>query len=416
MKHMYQTAPILNGVKLFNEWIILLILTVVLFLSSCVGKSEPMALAPPPSLPVATVAAGNEETFVDYPAAIQGTTDIEVRPQVSGTIDRIYVSEGQLVRKGQPLIKISELPFKAQLNNATAALQAAKASVLNAQLEVDKLTPLVQAKVVSDFQLKTAKTAYQIALANVEQAKANVNTAQINLGYTLIKAPSSGYIGRLPKKQGSLVNPNDPEALTQLSDVHEVYAYFSLAETDFIKFNENYQGNSLTDRLRHLPAVSLVLANQSLYPVKGKIDMVNGQFDKNTGAITLRAIFPNAKDLLRSGNTGKVRLGLPHKNAIAIPQSATIEMQDKIFVYAVDKNNKVNKTAIAVEGKAGTNYLVKSGLNAGDQIVLSGLDRLQDGQLIQPERKSEKVAQLAYVLLGLSIGPGQLLYYRRYCV
>jgi membrane fusion protein (multidrug efflux system) len=394
MKYIYQPATLFNGVKLFNEWIILLILTVILFLSSCVGKSEPMALAPPPSLPVSTISATNQETFVDYPAAIQGTTDIEIRPQVSGTIDKIYVSEGQLVNKGQLLFQISELPFRAQLNNATAALQAAKAAVLNAQLEVDKLTPLVQAKVVSDFQLKTAKTAYQIALASVEQAKANVNTAQINLGYTKIKAPSSGYISRLPKKQGSLVNPSDPEALTQLSDVHEVYAYFSLAETDFIKFNENYEGNSVSDRLRHLPAVNLVLADQSVYPIKGKIDMVNGQFDKNTGAITLRAIFANAKGLLRSGNTAKVRLSLPHYNTVLIPQSATVEMQDKIFVYAVDKDNKVNKVAVNVDGKSGTNYLIKDGLKSGDQIVLSGLDRLQDGQLIQPDRKSEKVAQL----------------------
>jgi membrane fusion protein (multidrug efflux system) len=394
MKHIYQAAPAFNGVKLFNEWIVLLIATVVLFLSSCGGKSQPMALAPPPSLPVSTVSATNQETFIDYPAAIQGTVDIEIRPQISGTIEKIYVNEGQLVDKGQLLFQISELPFRAQLNNASAALQAAKAAVLNAQLEVDKLTPLVQAKVVSEFQLKTAKTAHQIALANVEQAKANVNTAQINLGYTKIKAPSSGYIGRLPKKQGSLVNPNDPEALTQLSDVHEVYAYFSLAETDFIKFNENYEGKSLADRLRHLPAVDLVLADQSVYPIKGKVDMVNGQFDKNTGAITLRAVFANAKGLLRSGNTGKVRLGMPHDNTLLIPQSATVEMQDKIFVYAVDKDNKVNKVAVEIDGKSGSNYLIKDGLKSGDQIVLSGLDRLQDGQLIQPDRKSQKVAQL----------------------
>lgn len=394
MKHMYTSAPIFNGVKLFNEWIILLILTVVLFLASCVSKSEPMALAPPPVLPVATVANTNQDTFIDYPAAIQGTTDVEIRPQVGGTIDKIYVNEGQLVSKGQLLFQISELPFKAQLNNATASLQAAKAAVLNAQLEVDKLTPLVQGKVVSDFQLKTAKTAYQIALANVEQAKANVNTAQINLGYTKIKAPNSGYIGRLPKKQGSLVSPNDVEALTQLSDVNEVYAYFSLAETDFIKFNENYEGKSLADRLRHLPAVSLVLADQSVYPVKGKVDMVNGQFDKTTGAITLRAVFANAKGLLRSGNTGKVRMGLAHQQTILVPQSATVEMQDKIFVYAVDKDNKVSKVAITIDGKSGTNYLIKAGLKSGDQIVLSGLDKLQEGQLIQPDKQTEKVAQL----------------------
>ncbi|RYF25916.1 MAG: efflux RND transporter periplasmic adaptor subunit, partial [Flavobacteriales bacterium] len=223
---------------------------------------------------------------------------------------------------------------------------------------------------------------------------AAVNSAQINLNYTQIKAPTSGYIGRLPKKQGSLVSPTDVEALTQLSDVHEIYAYFSLAETEFINFNNKYQGNSVADRIKHLPPVSLVLADGEVYPIQGKIDMIDGQFDKTTGAITLRASFANAKGLLRSGNTGKIRLGSAHEHAITVPQSATVEMQDKIFVFAVGKDNKVNKVAISIDGKTGTNYLIKDGLKSGDQIVLSGLDRLQDGQLIQPDRKVEKVAQL----------------------
>lgn len=394
MNYIYEPTPKFNSVKLFNEWIILLVVAIVLFLSSCSTEPKQMALAPAPMLPVATLATGEQQTFVDYPAAIQGTTDVEIRPQIAGAIEKIYVNEGQLVSKGQLLIQISELPFKAQLNNSKAALQAAQAAVLNAQLEVDKLTPLVQSKVVSDFQLKTAKTTYQIALANVEQAKANVNSAQINLGYTQIKAPSSGYIGRLPKKQGSLVSPSDPEALTQLSDVNQVYAYFSLSENDFINFNAKYEGNSVADRISHLPAVSLVLADQSLYPVKGKIDMINGQFDKTTGAITLRAVFANSRGVLRSGNTGKIRLGLSHDNTILVPQSATVEMQDKIFVFSVGKDNKVSKVAITIDGKNGTDYLIKDGLKSGDQIVLSGLDKLQDGQLIQPEKKVEKVAQL----------------------
>ena len=394
MNYIYEPAPRFNGVKLFNEWIVLLALAIVAFLSSCTGHAEPMAAAAPPLLPVATVSTGEQETFVDYPAALQGTTDVEIRPQIAGTIDKIYVNEGQLVSKGQLLFQISELPFRAQLNNAKASLQAAQAAVLNAQLEVDKLTPLVQSKVVSDFQLKTAKTTHQIALANVEQAKANVNSAQINLGYTQIKATSSGYIGRLPKKQGSLVSPSDPEALTQLSDVNQIYAYFSLSETDFINFNAKYSGNSVADRISHLSAVSLILTDQSFYPVQGKIHMINGQFDKTTGAITLRAVFANAKGLLRSGNTGKIRLGLSHENTILVPQSATVEMQDKIFVFAVGKDNKVNKVAIAIDGKNGTDYLIKDGLKSGDQIVLSGLDKLQDGQLIQPEKKAERTAQL----------------------
>jgi len=386
MNHISKLAPISNNVKLFNEWVILLVITVVLFLASCTNAPDQMAAAPAPALPVITISESSQETFVDYPASIQGATDLEIRPQIAGTIDRVLVNEGQLVTKGQLLFQISELPFRAQLNTAKAALQAARAAVLNAQLEIDKLTPLVQAKVVSAFQLQTAKTANEIALANVEQAKSNVNSAQINLNYTQIKAPISGYIGRLPKKQGSLVGPTDVESLTQLSDVHEVHVYFSLAETDFINFNAKYQGNSVADRIKHLPAVSLVLADQTIYPSTGKIDMIDGQFDKTTGAITLRASFANAKGLLRSGNTGKVRLGIEHSNILLVPQASTIEIQDKVFVFAVGKDNKISKQPIKVLGTSGTNYLVEDGLKSGDQIVSKGFESLKEGDLIQPEK------------------------------
>ncbi|MBB2145424.1 efflux RND transporter periplasmic adaptor subunit [Pedobacter sp. LMG 31464] len=386
MNHISKHAPISNNVKLFNEWVILLVITVVLFLASCTNAPDQMAAAPAPSLPVITVSQSSQETFVDYPASIQGATDLEIRPQIAGTIDRVLVNEGQLVSKGQLLFQISELPFRAQLNNAKAALQAAKSAVLNAQLEIDKLTPLVQAKVVSAFQLQTAKTAHEIALANVEQAKSGVNSAQINLNYTQIKAPISGYIGRLPKKQGSLVGPTDVESLTQLSDVHEVHVYFSLAETDFINFNAKYQGNSVADRIKHLPSVSLVLADQTIYPSEGKIDMIDGQFDKTTGAITLRASFANAQGLLRSGNTGKVRMSLEHNNILLVPQASTIEIQDKVFVFAVSKDNKISKQPIKVLGTSGTNYLVEDGLKSGDQIVSKGFESLKEGDLIQPEK------------------------------
>ncbi|MEJ5996165.1 efflux RND transporter periplasmic adaptor subunit [Pedobacter sp. Du54] len=385
MNHISTHTSLSNNVKLFNEWIILLFITIALFLASCTSKPMQMS-APILTLPVITVSESSQQTYVDYPAAIQGATDLEIRPQISGTIDKIYVNEGQLVNKGQLLFKISELPFRAQLNNAIAALNAAKAAVLNAQLEIDKLTPLVQAKVVSSFQLQTAKTAYQIALANVEQAKSSVNSAQINLNYTQIKAPISGYIGRLPKKQGSLVSQADSEALTGLSDVHEVHVYFSLAETDFINFNTKYEGKSVADRIKHLPQVTLVLADQSIYPAKGKIDMIDGQFNKTTGAITLRASFANTEGLLRSGNTGKIRLSLEHNNILLVPQSSTIEIQDKVFVFAVNKDNKISKLPIKVLGTSGTNYLVEDGLKSGDQIVSKGFESLKEGDSIQPEK------------------------------
>ncbi len=197
----------------------------------------------------------------------------------------------------------------------------------------------------------------------------------------------------MEKKQGSLVGPADPQALTELSDVHDVHVYFSLSEKDFVAFKEQYPGETLKDKLKQLPTVSLLLADNSAYARQGKIDMIDGQFDKTTGAITLRASFANPQGLLRSGNTGKIRLSLQHKDALLVPQSATIDMQDKVFVFAVADSNKVKKQVITVEGKAGDNYIVKDGIKPGDRIVLSGFDHLQDGTVIQPQQKSAALAK-----------------------
>ena len=179
---------------------------IALFLYSCSSKPQATVAPPPPSLPVATITSGTDTTYQEYPASVEGTVNVEVRPQVSGALDKVFVDEGAFVNAGQPIFKINEQPYRAALNNALASQHAAESAAANAQLEVEKLTPLVQNKVVSEYQLKTAKAAYDIAKANIEQAKANVSTAQINVGYTLIKAPVSGYIGRLLKKQGSLVS------------------------------------------------------------------------------------------------------------------------------------------------------------------------------------------------------------------
>jgi membrane fusion protein (multidrug efflux system) len=359
-------------------------LGLLIFLYSCASKPAETA-APPASAEVVTVSTANATTQQDYTATLEGKVNVEIRPQVEGYLERVYIDEGQYVKAGQPLFKINDHPYREQMNNATASLHAAEASILNAQLEIDKLTPLVQNKVISDVQLRAAQATYKVAKASSESAKAMVASAQINMGYTLITAPVSGYVGRLPKKQGALITRTDPEALTQLSDVHEVYAYFSLSENDFIRFKSQFPGNTIEEKLKSLPPVTLMLADNTEYPLEGKIDMVDGQFDKNTGAITLRAIFPNDKGLIRSGNTGKVRLNEEHSNAILVPQAATIEVQDKVFVYTVGAGNKVNKQPITVAGKSGDNYLVNAGIKAGDRIVYSGLDHLQEGAVVKPE-------------------------------
>jgi membrane fusion protein (multidrug efflux system) len=353
-------------------------------LVGCAEQQAPQQAMAPPALPVEAVHTGTETTYQDYPASIEGVVNVEIRPQVTGMLERILVDEGAAVRKGQPLFKINDAPFREQLNNALAAQQAAAGSVVSAQVEVDRFAPLVQNKVVSEVQLQTAQAALTVAKANLQRAKAAVSSARINMGYTTITAPVSGYLGRLQTKQGSLVGPTDAQALTQLSDVHEVHTYFSLGEDDFITFRKQYAGQTLQDKLTHLPPVALVLADQSTYPTKGKVDMVDGQFDKTTGAVTLRATFPNANGLLRSGNTGTIRLALAHPDVLLVPTAATVELQDRVFVYAVGDSNKVSRQAITIQGKSGANYLVSEGVKNGDRIVLQGVDHLQEGQIIQP--------------------------------
>lgn len=357
----------------------LLFLLLSVALNSCKDAENtqaPQAIA----VPVLTIQGATATTFQDYAAAIQGKTDVAIRPQVSGYLEQVYVDEGAYVTAGQPLFRIDEQLYRQQVNNAEANSRAAEAAVVVAELEVEKLQPLVENKVVSDVQLKTAQAAYKMAVARAGQAQAAAGSARINMAYTTIKAPANGYIGRLPYKKGSLVSNADPTPLTTLSDVKEVYAYFSMSETELIGFNKQYAANGKSA----MPVATLIIADGSEYPVAGKVDMIDGQFDKTTGAITLRATFPNSDGILRSGNTGKIRIQEDHANAILIPQQATMEMQDKLFVYTVDSKNKVSKQLITVAGKTGTNYVLESGITKGSRIVYDGLDKLQEGAVIKP--------------------------------
>jgi membrane fusion protein (multidrug efflux system) len=369
------------------------LLAAAAILASC-SRPQPQAAAVAPELPVLEISNGTQTTYQEYPASIEGAVNVEIRPQVGGILEKIFVDEGAYVTKGQPLFKIEDQPYNEKLNNAKATQHAAEGALVNAQLEVDKLTPLVANKVISDFQLKTANAALTIARANLEQAKADVAAARINVGYTLIKAPVNGYLGRLETKQGSLVGPTDVNSLTQVSDVHDVHVYFSLSEDDFVAFKQQYAGNTLQEKIKHLPPVSLVLSDDSTYAIQGKVDMVDGQFDKNTAAITLRASFANKSGILRSGNTGKIRLSLQHANVAVVPIDATFEVQDKVFVYTVGDSNKVYKQPVILAGKTGNNYLVKDGLKAQDRVVTAGVDHLTEGQIIQPQNSPKNA--LAY--------------------
>ncbi|PTR01634.1 membrane fusion protein (multidrug efflux system) [Mucilaginibacter yixingensis] len=371
--------------RALNQLILLGAVVIGLTLHAC-NSSQATATAPPPQeLPVISVSGRPVTTYTDFTASLQGSRDIEIRPQVDGYLESIYVDEGAFVHKGQTLFKIDARTYTQEYNTAKAQLLSAKAALESAQINVTKLTPLVQANVVSDVQLKTAKAAYDAAAANVAQAQSLVEAAKINLGYTNITAPADGYIGSIPFKTGSLIVKAQAAPLTVLSENHEMHAYFSMSETDFINFKARFAGNSVQEKIKHLPAVDLVLADNTVYPVKGKVELAEGQFSKSDGTISFRATFENKDGLLRSGNTGKIRLANQVSNSLLVPQEATFELQDKVFAYALTDSNKVVGKPLTVVGTSGHFYLVSGGLKAGEKIVYQGIDRLRDGVIIKPK-------------------------------
>ncbi|MEY8761922.1 efflux RND transporter periplasmic adaptor subunit [Chryseobacterium tongliaoense] len=365
---------------------IIVLISSIILLQNCSKAAEGSNQAPPaPELPVYTVITSPATTYQEFPTALEGKNNVEIRSQVDGYLDRIYVEEGAYVRAGQPLFKIDSRAYGEQMNMAQANLQAANANIQKAKVEVDRLQPLVAAKVVSDVQLKTAKANYAAAVASAAQAKASVGGAKINVGFTTITAPVSGYIGRIPYKKGSLISRTDPNPLTLLSDISEIYAYFSLSELDFIAFQKKYPGATLNEKLKNMPMVDLVIADNSIYPEKGKMSIVDGQFDKTTGAISVRAVFPNANGALRTGNTGRVRMPQLLTNMLVIPQESTFEIQDKTYVYVLGKDKKVTSKPVTISGKTDSYYFISDGLSVGDKIVYTGLGSLKDGASIQPK-------------------------------
>lgn len=361
-------------------------------LTGCLtGKSEDNETASKPlALPVYTVDTSDATTIKNYLGTIEGKVNVEIRPQVEGLLQEIYVDEGSYVEKGQKLFKVDASAYQEVLNNALATQNVAKAKLENAQLEVERLRPLVENDVISEVRLRSVKSDYDVAKASLDQATAAVRSAQINRGFTIIAAPVSGYIGRIPKRIGNLVSKGDKEPLTVLSDVQEVYVYFSMNESDFLYFSklkvkeDSLLGIKNPQNQLTFPEATLILADGEEYTKKGKVDAVNGQVDRTTGAISLRASFPNEGNILRSGSTGTLKISEVKKGVIQIPQVATSELQDKTFVYVLDKDNKVERRSITIKGKSKDKYIVGTGLNIGDRVLLSGLDKITDGSTVIP--------------------------------
>ena len=362
-----------------------LLVAAAIYFAGCNQAQGTQAAPPPQSLPVLPISSASATTYQEFSTAVEGKVNVEIRPQVSGYLDKILVEEGAYVSQGQPLLKINDRPYDAQVHNSTANIEAAKANEEKAAIEVNRLQPLVANHVISDVQLKSAQAAYDAAKAAVAQAEAEGSNAGINLGYTLVKAPVSGYIGRIPFKVGALVGKGESQPLTVVSDIKEMYAYFGMSENDFLKFTSLVPGKTIDEKIKALPPVELELADKSIYPFKGKVELMEGQFDRNIGAITFRATFPNADRILRSGITGKVRIPQNNNGLLPVPQTSTYEIQDRVFVFIVGDSNKVVGKQLHIVSKTTDYYLVDKGVQAGDKIVFAGMDRLTDGAVISPE-------------------------------
>ena len=352
-----------------------LLSALLLYLAACVGKQNEMQTAPPQSLPVVKLDTASVTTWQEYPASVQGTVNVEIRPQVSGYLEKIYVEDGAYVTKGQPLFRINSKEYNQFSQSAAANIQVARAAIEKAQVEVDRLQPLVANKVIADVQLKTALANLHEAQAAYAQAVSGKGSADITLGYTLITAPVSGYVGHINFKQGSLIGKGETEPLTILSEVNNVHAYFSMSESEFYSFLSSVNGKTAEEKISNIPGVELLLADNSIYNTKGKVELVQGQFDRNSGSISFRAVFSNNDKLLRSGITGKIRIPFSQQNKLMVPQQATYELQDKVYVFAVGDSNKVTSKQITIKGKNEGNYIVDKGVSNGDVIVYSGLQR-----------------------------------------
>ena len=338
------------------------------------------------ALPALKIDTTTAYVIKDYIGTIEGKVNVEIRSQVEGILDEIYVDEGAYVEKGQALFKINPLPYQEILNNAIASENVEKAKLKNAKLEIDRLKPLVDNEVIAPVQLQSVQANYEVAKASLAKASAAVASAQINLAFTLIKAPVSGYIGRIPKRVGNLITKGEKTPLTVLTDVSDVYVYFSMSESDYLYFtkenvNEDSSKNSLGSII---PEAKLILADGKEYNKSGIVDAVNGQVNRSTGSISLRASFPNSQDVMRSGNTGTIKLKESKNGVILVPQEATTTIQDKVFVYLLDKDNKVQLQEIKIDGSANKKYIVTEGLNIGDIIILTGFNKFNEDTTVNP--------------------------------
>ena len=328
-----------------------------------------------------TVKKENRLLTNSYSAVVKGRQSVEIRPQVSGTITEICVKEGAKVHKGQVLFVIDQVPYKAALQTALANVKSAEAAVATARLTFDSKEELFKERVVSDFDRQTAQNSLLEAEASLAQAKANETNARNDLSYTVVRSPVDGVAGMSSYRVGALVNSSITTPLLTVSDDEEVYVYFSMTENQMLSLLRQY--GSVDKALAGMPKVSLQLSDGVKYAHEGVIDAISGTIDTGTGAVSLRAVFPNPEGMLRNGSTATLVLPYTKENALVVPQEATFEIQDKVYVYKVNESGKAESAQVTVFPlNNGQEYIVESGLQEGEVIVAEGAGLIQENTQI----------------------------------
>jgi len=339
----------------------------------------------PQAYPVFEVASRDIALESSYPAVLEGQQNVDIRPIIDGFIEKIFVDEGATVKKGQPLFAIKAPQYEQAVRAAIAAIKSAEAEVNVAQLQYNKTKPLVDKDIISKFDLENAALVLAAKQAVLTQAKAALSNAKTNLSYTVVSSPVNGVIGSIPYKVGALVSANSALPLSTVSNIEKIYAYFSMNEKQLLAIARNYDGPTLEAKIKQIPNVSMVLADGTPYSVNGKIETISGQINSQTGSARLRATFANAEGLLRSGSSASIIIPDNVENALLIPQKSTADIQGKKFVYVLTDSGTVKNTSVNImDITKGNFYVVKSGLKAGDKVVLEGFTSLRDGVRIKP--------------------------------
>ena len=368
---------------------ILMFAAATLLLVSCGGGGGGRPNFGDNEYPVVTAGTSSTTMQTTYPATIKGVQDVQISPKVGGFITKIHVKEGQTVGAGQTLFEIDNVTYQAQVRQAQASVNTAQAACNTAKLSFENSQKLYENKVIGDFELQSATNQYEQAKAGLAQAQAALASAKEALSFCYVKSPAAGVVGTLPFKVGALVSAAN--VLTTVSNNSSMEVYFSLTEKDALAMTSS--------SLSEMPNVQLQLADGSVYGHEGKVTKMSGVIDAATGSVQVIALFPNPEKMLKSGGSGAIIIPQSNTDAIIIPQSCVMEVQNKKFVYTLGKDNKVQYTEIKVDPQNdGNNYIVTDGLKAGDKYVTNGITKLSDQMEIvpiTPERYQQKIDEQA---------------------